>query len=58
MIPMLPKSLFLARLQFPKRLYLECFHQDLAYTFSPTEQVKLDAGMRVGESSCLITIVS
>jgi len=48
-IPLLSKSRFLAGLQCPKRLYLECFHADLADKISLAEQAKLDMGTRVGE---------
>jgi len=45
----LSKSRFLAGLQCPRRLYLECFHHDLADPMPPAEQARLDAGTRVGE---------
>ena len=47
--PVLSKSRFLAGLQCSRRLYLECFHPDLADPMPPAEQAKLDMGTRVGE---------
>lgn len=48
-IPKLSKSRFLAGLQCHKRLYLECFHPDLADPVDAGQQATLDAGTRVGE---------
>ncbi len=48
-IPKLSKSRFLAGLQCHKRLYLECFHRDLADPVNVGRQAILDAGTRVGE---------
>ena len=48
-IPQLSKSRFLAGLQCYKRLYLECFHRDLADPVDPRQQALLDAGTQVGE---------
>ena len=48
-IPKLSKSRFLAGLQCPKRLYLECFHRELADPVDVGQQAILDAGTRVGE---------
>jgi len=47
-IPKLSKSRFLAGLQCHKRLYLECFHRDLADPVDPRQQALLDAGTQVG----------
>lgn len=48
-IPILSKSRFLAGLQCHKRLYLECFHPELADPVSVGRQAILDTGTRVGE---------
>jgi len=48
-IPLLSKSRFLAGLQCQKRLYLECFHPELAEPFDAGRQAILDAGTQVGE---------
>ena len=48
-IPKLSKSRFMAGLQCHKRLYLECFHPDLADPVDVGQQAILDAGTRVGE---------
>ncbi|MDY6918198.1 MAG: DUF2779 domain-containing protein [Chloroflexota bacterium] len=47
-VPLLSKSRFVAGLQCPRRLYLECFNPDLADPVSPAEQARLDMGTRVG----------
>lgn len=48
-IPPLSKSRFLAGLQCKKRLYLECFHPELADPFDAGRQAILDTGTRIGE---------
>lgn len=48
-IPLLSKSRFMAGLQCQKRLYLECFHPELAEPFDVGRQAILDTGTRVGE---------
>lgn len=48
-IPLLSKSRFLAGLQCHKRLYLECFHPDLADPVDVGQQARFDAGTEVGE---------
>jgi len=48
-IPQLSKTRFLAGLQCHKRLYLECFHRDLADPVDVSQQAIFDAGTRVGE---------
>lgn len=48
-IPLLSKSRFLAGLQCNRRLYLECFHPDLADPINAGQQARLDAGTEVGE---------
>ena len=48
-IPQLSKSRFLAGLQCHKRLYLECFHRDLADPVDAGQQALFDAGTMVGE---------
>lgn len=48
-IPQLSKSRFLAGLQCYKRLYLECYHRELADPVSLGQQALLDAGTQVGE---------
>ena len=48
-IPLLSKSRFMAGLQCQKRLYLECFHPELAEPFDAGRQAILDTGTRVGE---------
>jgi len=47
--PKLSKSRFMAGLQCHKRLYLECFHFDLADPLDEGRQAILDAGTRIGE---------
>ena len=48
-IPLLSKSRFMAGLQCQKRLYLECFHPELAEPVDAGRQAILDTGTRVGE---------
>jgi len=48
-IPLLSKSRFMAGLQCHKRLYLECFHPELADPFDVGRQAILDTGTQVGE---------
>ncbi|HUU64176.1 MAG TPA: DUF2779 domain-containing protein [Dehalococcoidia bacterium] len=48
-IPLLSKSRFMAGLQCHKRLYLECFHPELADPVDAGRQAILDTGTRVGE---------
>lgn len=48
-IPTLSKTRFMAGLQCQKRLYLECFHPELAEPFDAGRQAILDTGTRVGE---------
>ena len=48
-IPLLSKSRFMAGLQCQKRLYLECFHPELADPVDAGRQAILDTGTRVGE---------
>ena len=47
--PQLSKSRFLAGLQCLKRLYLECYHRDLAAPIDTSQQAIFDAGTAVGE---------
>ena len=47
--PRLSKSRFLAGLQCLKRLYLECYHRELADPIDPGRQAIFDAGTAVGE---------
>ena len=47
--PQLSKSRFLAGLQCLKRLYLDCYHHDLADPVDAGQQAVLDAGTAVGE---------
>ena len=47
--PQLSKSRFLAGLQCLKRLYLECYHRELADPVEAGQQAILDAGTAVGE---------
>ena len=47
--PQLSKSRFLAGLQCLKRLYLECYHRELADPIDPSRQAIFDAGAAVGE---------
>ncbi|MDD5094108.1 MAG: DUF2779 domain-containing protein [Dehalococcoidia bacterium] len=47
-IPLLSKSRFMAGLQCHKRLYLECYHRDLADEISASQQSIFDAGTEVG----------
>ena len=48
-IPLLSKSRFMAGLQCHKRLYLECYHRDLADPVDTGQQAIFDMGTRVGE---------
>jgi hypothetical protein len=48
-IPLLSKSRFMAGRQCQKRLYLECFHPDLAEPVDAGRQAILDTGTLVGE---------
>ena len=48
-IPLLSKSRFMAGLQCHKRLYLECYHPDLADPIPESTQARFDTGTRVGE---------
>ena len=45
---LLSKSRFLAGLQCLKRLYLDCYHRDLAGGLSPSQQAIFDTGNLVG----------
>ncbi len=47
-IPLLSKSRFMAGLQCPKRLYLECYHRDLADQVNVRQQALFDMGTEVG----------
>ncbi len=47
-IPFLSKSRFMAGLQCYKRLYLECYHRDLADEVSEAQQAIFDTGTTVG----------
>ena len=47
--PLLSKSRFLAGLQCLKRLYLECYHRELADPVRPGTRAIFDTGHRVGE---------
>ena len=47
--PQLSKSRFLAGLQCLKRLYLECYHHDLADPIDPVRQRIFDTGHAIGE---------
>ena len=47
--PSLSKSRFMAGQQCHKRLYLECFHRDLADEFDPGTQARFEEGRRIGE---------
>lgn len=47
--PLLSKSRFTAGLQCLKRLYLECYHRDLADPIEAGQQAVFDAGTAVGE---------
>ena len=47
-IPPLSKSRFMAALQCHKRLYLECYHRDLADPVSVQQQALFDTGTEVG----------
>ena len=47
--PQLSKSRFVAGLQCLKRLYLECYHRDLADQIDPSQQARFDSGTAVGE---------
>jgi hypothetical protein len=57
-IPMLSKSRFLAGLQCPRRLYLGCFHTDLADSVPTAEQAKLDAGTIICELARVLYAVA
>jgi predicted RecB family nuclease len=48
-IPLLSKSRFMSGLQCHKRLYLECFHRDLADPVSEQQQQLFDSGTEVGK---------
>jgi hypothetical protein len=48
-IPLLSKSRFMAGLQCHKRLYLGCFHFDLADPLDEGRQAILDSGTQIGE---------
>jgi len=48
-IPLLSKSRFMAGLQCHKRLYLDCYHPDLADPVPESTQARFDTGTRVGE---------
>ncbi len=47
--PQLSKSRFTSGLQCLKRLYLECYHRELADPVEPGQQAVFDAGTAVGE---------
>ncbi|HZE18794.1 MAG TPA: DUF2779 domain-containing protein [Candidatus Angelobacter sp.] len=47
-IPLLSKSRFMAGLQCPKRLYLECYEGGLREPLSPATRALFEAGSRVG----------
>lgn len=47
--PQLSKSRFLAGLQCLKRLYLECYHRELADPIDPARQRIFDTGHAIGE---------
>ena len=47
--PQLSKSRFIAGLQCLKRLYLECYHRDLADPIGPHQQAIFDTGHAIGE---------
>ncbi len=47
--PTLSKSRYMAGQQCHKRLYLECFHRDLAGPVDSQSQARFDEGQRVGE---------
>lgn len=47
-IPLLSKSRFMSGLQCHKRLYLECFHRDLASPVNEQQQAIFDAGTEIG----------
>lgn len=47
-IPLLSKSRFMSGLQCHKRLYLECFHPDLAEPISEQQQAVFDTGTEIG----------
>ena len=47
--PQLSKSRFMAGLQCLKRLYLECYHRDLAAPANEGQQAVFDTGHAVGE---------
>ena len=47
--PQLSKSWFVAGPQCLKRLYLECYHRDLADQIDPSQQARFDTGTAVGE---------
>ena len=47
--PQLSKSRFVAGLQCLKRVYLECYHRDLADQIDSSQQERFDTGTAVGE---------
>ena len=47
-IPLLSKSRFMSGLQCHKRLYLECFHPELATPPNEQQQAVFDAGTEFG----------
>jgi len=48
-LPPLSKSRFLAGLQCPKRLYLDCYYPELADLVDRAQQVVFDTGNEIGE---------
>ena len=48
-LPQLSKSRFMSGLQCLKRLYLECYHRDLADPTDANQQHLFDVGTAVGE---------
>ncbi len=48
-LPQLSKSRFIAGLQCLKRLYLECYHRDIADPVEAGQQAVFDTGTNVGE---------
>lgn len=48
-VPALSKSRFMAGLQCHKRLYLECYHRELADPVSEGQQAVFDTGTNIGE---------
>ena len=53
-IPLLSKSRFMFGLQRHKRLYLECFHSELATPLNEQQQAVFDAGTEFGAIICLV----